>query len=194
MNAKKTNLWLDVEKEIESGTFPPVFISRAGKLALGSTGKELPTKIAALYPPEIRAAAEAQAATRAAEAQAAHQAVLAEIAEREARKQAVIAEFGARRVWRLAGLYVDELSTARYTWHEIASWLAWDAYSLRHNHAQVTAICERGGADGEDFHVDISSHFGNPSGDRVRTPSFETLCRRLRDYTADARANMAGRN
>ncbi|HEX5444061.1 MAG TPA: hypothetical protein VFW87_09545 [Pirellulales bacterium] len=183
----KSNTWTNIKARIAAGDFPAVFITRAGKLALDGSAAELPAAIAALYPAEIRAAAEAKAAERRQQDQADRDRRFALAEEQEAERQAVIDQFGDTRVWRLAGFYVQETSSERFTWHEISQWVDWDAYNLRHDRPSVAAVCERGA--GDDYWLDLSAHFDNPSGGRRRTPSFAELVKRLGDYLVMRRVN-----
>jgi hypothetical protein len=194
MSAKSKKLWAEVKSQIEAGNFPKVFVTKAGKLALDGSAAEIPADIAAMFPADIRAAAEAKLVERIEAEKIEDEKARAKRAECDAKRQAVIDQFGERRVWRLSGFHVEDLSMDRYTFGEIKDWLAWDAYNLRHNHASVSVICERGEEAGGDWHLDVSEHFSNPCNDRVRTPSFETLATRLRDYVQMRRKNASQHN
>lgn len=194
MSAKSKKLWSQVREQIAAGNFPKVFVTKAGKLALDGSAAEIPADIAALFPPEIRNMAEAKLAERLESERLENEQAKAKIAERAAKRQAVIDQFGERRVWRLHGFYMEDLSMDRYTWSEIKEWLSWDAYNLRHNNACVSVVCERGDDAGGDWHLDVSEYFANPCNDRVRTANFETFATRLRDYVQMRRKNASQHN
>lgn len=194
MSQKSKKLWNQVREQIAAGNFPRVFVTKAGKLALDGTATEIPADIAVLFPADIRAAAEAKLAERLNQEKVESEKAATARAEWLSKRQAVIDQYAEQRAWRLAGFYIDDVTMNRYTWKEVADWLSWDAYNLRHNHAQVAVVCERGEAAGGDYHLDISEHFANPCNDRVRTPSFETLATRLRDYVQMRRENASQNN
>lgn len=194
MSQKSKKLWSQVREQIAAGNFPNVFVTKAGKLALDGSAAEVPADIAALFPSDIRVAAEAKLAERLNKEQVENDKALGAIAEREAKRQAVINGFGDKRVWRLAGFYMEDVTMTRYTYKEVSDWISWDAHNLRHNHPQVAVVCERGEEAGGDYHLDVSCYFSNPCNDRVRTPSFETLATRLRDYVQMRRKNASGNN
>ena len=183
--------WAKIREQIAAGNPPKVFVTRAGKFALDGSAAEMPEAVATLLPAEIREAAERIAESRRASEAAEAEKRAAERAAVAAKQQAVIEEHGNRRVWRLTGLYVDDVSTARYTWAEIAAWLDWDACNLRHRHASIYAVCDRG--EQGDFTIDLSPHF-YPCDQCGRMPSFATICERLRDYVQFRQAALASHN
>lgn len=183
--------WSRIREQIAAGNPPKVFLTRAGKFALDGSAAEMPEAVATLLPVDIRDAAVAVAEERARQQQAESDRRRKQAEEAQAKRQAVIDEYGNRRVWRLTGLYVDDVSTARYTWAEIAAWLDWDACNLRHRHASIYAVCGRG--EQGDFAIDLSPHF-YPCDQCGRTPSFATICERLRDYVQVRRLNAAKGN
>ena len=190
----KKKLWDTVKEQIAVGNPPPVFVTFAGKLALAGMGAELPESVAALYPTEIREAAHAKSAVRQAEVEAESAALRAKWKAAEQLKKSVQAKYENVRCWRLNGFYVEDSSTARYTWAEIKGWIEWDAYNLRHKQPQVSAVCERSAEEGSDFVVDISGHFDDVCNDHRSVPSFEKLATRLRDYVAERRTDKAPMN
>lgn len=189
--------WFPVRDAMLAGNMPAVFINVAGRVCFdggADAGKEMPPALVELLPASDIEAAKAKQAGIAAADQIERDRQAAERAAVEARMQAVIDQFRSVRCWRLNGLYVDDASMARYTFREIMAWIDWDAYNLRHNDAVVSCVCERSAEAGGDFHVDLSGHFANVCNDRRKTPSFDTLCIRLREYVAERRANAAPNN
>ena len=107
------------------------------------------------------------------------------------RDEAVREEHGRKRIWHLAGHYVDDLSVAKYTLPEIEGWLSWDAHNLRHPHAFVHIF---GKPDGREYYFDVSDRFADPCNDSPGDPGFETLCERLAEYVQERRENAARHN
>ncbi len=184
--AKKIDKWATVRDQIAAGSYPRVFVAADGRLALDGKGRTLPPDIAALFPADVRQAAETKATQVATEKAARDEAARAAYVARADLDKAVCDRYRNVRAWRLAGFYMDELSTASYTLAEIESWLDWDACNLRHKRALVSAVLARPEADGGDYHLDLSEHFFDACNDSRGAPAFETLCQRLADHVAES--------
>ena len=141
--AKKIDKWAKVRDQIASGTYPKVFVAADGRLALDRKGCTLPPDIAALFPADVRQAAETKAAEVATEKAARDEAARAAYVARADLDKLICDRYRNVRAWRLAGFYMDDLSTASYTLAEIESWLDWDACNLRHRYAQVSVVLAR---------------------------------------------------
>lgn len=191
MTKQSQKRWQKVLDQIAAGTFPPVFVTRAGKLAIDGLGAELPADIAALYPADIREKAEQVAAVRQADADAEALREKQRRAAIEAERAAVIEEHREECVWRLNGLFVEEFSDRRYTYSEIAAWLDCYGYVYRHNHATVSVICERPEGD---FHIDVSDRFFDCEHRSGRRVTFADLARSLDEFARERRERAAINN
>lgn len=195
MNAQqKTSFWKKVETQIAAGDFPPVIQTPDGRLALAARGpqgkaKTLPPHLAALYPAEVIAAAGEALAARQAAAAEEQAAAQARLALRQANEAALRAEHGAKRVWRLAGLYLEEASVARYTLAEIEEWLEVFAAAFDCDKPVYSLVCET--AEGDRW-VDVSWRF--QSYEPRRAHEFEEICTSLRNFTDLRRRGAASNN
>lgn len=94
------------------------------------------------------------------------------------------------RVWRLRAQFADEVAGRRYTFAEIVQWLAFDAPSLAHRSAYVTAVCERPESETGEFVANLSAYFDPGCGKgRRRAPSLAELNERISRYFAAASAD-----
>lgn len=191
MSQKSKKLWSKVRQGIASGTFPAVFVTAAGKLALDGIGAELPADLAALYPADIREKAEQVAAVRQADADAESLRQQQHRAAIEAERAAVIEQHREDCVWRLNGLFVEEFSDRRYTYSEISAWLDCYGYVHRHNHASVGVVCERPQGD---FAIDVSDWFFDSDHRSGRRVTFGDLVRSLDSFARDRRERAAINN
>lgn len=118
----KNNMWAEIEARMDRGEYPAVYVTADGHLGLdgAANGATLPQRLAAKMPCAMVEAARARQAERhAAEAKAS-----ADRAEQYRRESvelvAKIAAMGQRRVWGLAGFFVEEMTGAMASWSEVS--------------------------------------------------------------------------
>ncbi|HEY4759761.1 MAG TPA: hypothetical protein VIH42_04200 [Thermoguttaceae bacterium] len=189
MKRVKKMKWDAIREKVMRGEFPSVFIAGDGRLALEGRGATLPADIAALYPAEIRAQAEAKASERKAESDAkfAEQRALRTQADAEIEKLRHV------RCWRLAGFYIEDQSMARYTLAEIDEWVHWDSQNLKMKHPSVIAQADNSGI--APLCVDFSGYFEEVCGGRVpATRSHDALCRRLAAFIDEQKVAASSQN
>ena len=191
---KKIDRWATVRDQIAVGIYPKVFVASDGRLALDGKGCTLPADVAALFPTEIRQAAADRAAQIAASRAADNASRAADNEQASIEHKAICDRFRNVRGWRLAGLYVDDVSMARYTLAEIEAWLGWDAANLRHKNPDVFAVLARSQRDGGDYWIDLKWHFFDACNDSRGRPSFEKLCERLAAHVRECVGRRSSQN
>lgn len=187
-----SKLWDSVLQQIKAGNLPPVFITSDGRLALDGPAAVLPLHVAKLYPPSIIEAAQQRRAEFDAKQKARQELALQELQNAQKEQERVINQYGKKRCWRLCGMFIEDRTQERYTYHQIAQWIDCEAYPLRHDHPAVSIVCERG--DEGDYYIDVSDCFANPCNDKVPPQTFHNLAHRLALFVRKLQANLADNN
>jgi hypothetical protein len=114
--------------------------------------------------------------------------------ERQKQKNdSLIEKYRGRRVWRLAGFDMGDMTTSLYTLNELEDWRNWAAGTFACMKPTVVARCE---ADGERavVTIDWSYLFKTVNPDDPAFYNFEELAQHLSEYVSNRRNRQAELN